>query len=357
MQIASGMAETAESEPGAPVPKDQIDPEMVKLSRTRAKIGVVTAAGMVFLCGLFLLRINPDRKFGGAGAPEKVAVADVVDGKIGAESYISIDGTAEPLMAHAIRATTAKGTQGLRVVPLRGTGDRMWLVITGDGWDQPQLKGYTGRLRKLGDLSIAATVNAYADSHPMPVFATADATRAGAATGQVATVTGETVTVHDADRVAFDRADRDAAVIVVTFNDKLPSAAAWSTALATAGIEIHGQWRTIGELTRFDVAMPDAVAALTDKLAKANLWAARIEPVVHHDETTWSAFKSAPPANADLVGLYVTHAIPGDAYALITNEKPEDYWYVMPVTVVVAVIGLLFAWALVRAVKRDVLQA
>jgi len=163
--------------------------------------------------------------------------------------------------------------------------------------------------------------------------------------------------VHDGDRVAFDRIDRDAAVIAVTFNEKLPSPAAWATALADAGIQVHGQWRTIGELTRFDVAMPDAVAQLTDELAKANLWAARIEPVTHHDDTTWGAFKTAPPANIDLVGLYVVRAIPSDAYALITSERPEDYWYVLPVTVVVAAIGLLFAWALVRAVKRYMLQA
>jgi len=180
MQIASAMAESAENEPGAPVPKDQIDPELIKLSRPRAKIGVVTAAGILFLCALFLLRINPDRKFGGAGAePDKVAVADVLAGNVTTERYVSIDGTAEPLMSHAIRATAAKGTRGLRIVPLRGTGDRMWLAISGDGWEAPQLKGYTGRLRRLADLSFAPATYAYAENHPMPVFATADAVRAG----------------------------------------------------------------------------------------------------------------------------------------------------------------------------------
>ena len=49
--------------------------------------------------------------------------------------------------------------------------------------------------------------------------------------------------------------------------------------------------------------------------------------------------------------------IPSDAYALITGEHPEDYWYVLPVTILLAAIGLLFAWALVRAVKRDLLPA
>jgi hypothetical protein len=97
----------------------------------------------------------------------------------------------------------------------------------------------------------------------------------------------------------------------------------------------------------------------------AGLWAARVDPVTRHYETTWAALRGSSPAGfsidhatvpdaqLDLVGLYVARAIPGDAYALVTDEQPAQYWYVLPVTVAVAAIGLLFAWALVRAVKRD----
>ena len=66
---------------------------------------------------------------------------------------------------------------------------------------------------------------------------------------------------------------------------------------------------------------------------------------------------TVPDAQVDLVGLYVERAIPSGAYALITGEKPEDYWYVMPVVLAVAAIALLFAWALVRAIRRDLLPA
>jgi hypothetical protein len=62
-----------------------------------------------------------------------------------------------------------------------------------------------------------------------------------------------------------------------------------------------------------------------------------------------------PDAELDLVGLYVPRGIPDGAYALITGETPADYWYVLPVTIVVGLIALLFAWALVRAIKRDLL--
>ena len=64
-----------------------------------------------------------------------------------------------------------------------------------------------------------------------------------------------------------------------------------------------------------------------------------------------------PDAQADLIGLYVERSIPSGAYALITGERPEDYWYVLPISVALLGVGLVFAWALVRAVKRDLLTA
>ncbi len=367
MPISAVMAGSDESEEGAPVPKDKIDPDLVKLSRPRPRIGVVTAAGIVFLSVLFLLRINGDRKFSGsADKPEHVAVADVAAGKVAADRYISLDAPAEPLMARAMRAAGSPGALGLRVAPVRGTSEKLWLVLPGDGWEPPQLAGYTGRLRKLADLPFWAAVRDYAAAHPQPVFAAASAVRSGFATGQVSTVTGDTVQLHDSDRVAFEVIEPDVAVIVATLEDRLPDAAAWTKALTDAGITPTGV-QPGTDVARFQVAAPNAVAMLTDKLQQAELWAARVEPVTHHHETTWGEVKGSSPAGfvakgavipdaqLDLVGLYVSRAIPSDAYALITGEKPDDYWYVLPVTIIVAVIGLLFAWALVRAVKRDLL--
>ncbi|MBA2543249.1 MAG: hypothetical protein H0V17_26645, partial [Deltaproteobacteria bacterium] len=103
------------------------------------------------------------------------------------------------------------------------------------------------------------------------------------------------------------------------------------------------------------------------KLEAAELWAARVEPVTRHRAGTWGELKKSgadglvlggavtPDAQVDLVGIFVSKPIPEDAYALITNEIPQDYWYVLPITIALAGIGLLFAWALVRAIRRDLL--
>ncbi len=357
------MAEST-PEPGAPIPKDAVDPELIKLSRPRPKVGVITAAGLVFLSVFFLWRLNPDRRFSGAGdAPQKVQVSDVLAGKVDTDAFVALE--AEPLMAHAIRATVAKGNPGLRVAPARGTGERLWIVLDGDGYNPPTLGPYTGRLRKLSELPFATTIGDYAHAHPRPVFASASAVRAGLASGKVATVAGETVTVGANDKVAFDVVDPSTVRIVCAINERMPNAAAWTKALAAAGITPNGAPTATTEQVTYEAA--GSVSELTTKLQAASLWAARVDPVTRHYDTTWGALAGSSPAGftvngttipdaeLDLVGMYVARGIPGDAYALLTDEKPADYWYVLPVAIALGVIALLFAWVLVRAVKRDLI--
>src|ERR1041384_5774575 len=105
-------------DPGAPIARDQIDPDIVKLARTRPKIGIITAAGVVFLCIVFLVRLNPDRRFAGsASEPAPATVAAVLAGKVDTDKLVRV--AAEPLVSQAIRATNSKASLGLRVVPVR----------------------------------------------------------------------------------------------------------------------------------------------------------------------------------------------------------------------------------------------
>jgi hypothetical protein len=379
MTVASLMAETtppspaaapsvADRDPGAPIARDAIDPELVKLARQRPRVGIITAAGLVFLAILFLIRLDPDRRFAGSGAqPAAATVPDILAGKVGTEQLVSV--TAEPLVSSAIRITPAKGTSGLRLVPARGTADRLWLVTSGDGWDRPQLAGHVGRLRKLDDLAVAAAAHGYADQHPRPVFASAAAVRAGFASGRVATVAGDALALADGDAVALDTVDPGAATIAAAFNDRLPDTAAWRAALAGAGLTptTTGAPDTALGQVRFTVAA--SVSATTARLEAARIWAARVEPITRHFQTTWATLRRSPPAGLDvggtilpddqidLVGLYIARGIPAGAYALVTGESPDDYWYVMPITIALAAIVIVFAWALIRAIRRDLLPA
>jgi len=358
------MAESG-SEEGAPIPKDALDPELIKLKRARPKIGVITSAGVVFLAAFSLIKLNPDRRFGGADAePTRVTVSDVLAGNVGMDRYVTIQ--AEPMVSHAIRVTLAKGNTGYRVAPVRATDDKLWLVVPGDGWETPSNFSYTGRLRNLSDLPIHHAVSDYADDHPRPQFATAKALRAGFTGGSVATVGGGSVKPTDSDQVAFDIIDPNASLIVASHVERLPDATAWTKALDAAQITPVSTKPGV-EQVRFEVAAP--VAEVAAKLEHAGLVAAHVEPMTKHYATTWSALRTSPPSGftmgsatipdsqVDLAGLYVGRGIPSDAYALITDERPADYWYVLPIAIAVAAIGLVFAWALVRAVRRDLLPA
>lgn len=350
MTNVSVMAESAQPDVGAPVAKDAIDPELVKLSRKRPTIGVITAAGLVFLCVGFLIKLGPDRRFGmGRETAQPAAIADVLNGKISDDSYISIE--AQPLVAHAIRTAANEGGLGMRMVPARGTDDRLWIAIGGDGWDAPAQGTYKGRLRPLDKLAVADAMRSFIEQHPRPVFATAAAVKA--ATDKVAIVGGGTVSVADGDKVAYDIVDSSKAIIVGALNDNHPNPAAWKRELAAAGIVVD-DGKADTEQVKFEISMPDAVKAVSAKLETAKLFP-RVEPVITHRDAKWGDLKTASLVDVDLVGLYVQRSIPSDAYALITTDDPKDYWYMLPITIGVALIGLVFAWALVRAVRRDLL--
>jgi hypothetical protein len=202
------------------------------------------------------------------------------------------------------------------------------------------------------------------------MFATAKALRAGFAGGSVATVGGGTIKPADGDQVAFDIIDPNASLVVASYVERLPDATAWAKALDAAQIAPTST-KPGTEQVRFEVAAPAAEVAA--KLEHAGLVAAHAEAMPKHYTTTWATLRTSPPSGlivtsttgtatipdeqVDLVGLYVGRGVPSDAYALITDERPTDYWYVLPIAVAVAVIGLIFAWALVRAVRRDLLPA
>jgi hypothetical protein len=340
---------------GAPIPKDEIDPALVKLGRTRLRIGIVTALGVAALCAYLVVRLGPDRRFGGQSTrPVAVTAADIVSGAVDDDAFVEITG--EPLAAHAIRSVIHRGDAGLRVVPVRGTADQVWLAIDGDDWAPPAADGhYTGRLRKLDALKLADSVRAYAAENPRPVIATAAAARAALAGAPLETADGSTLRPAPTDRVAFDVRQPARAVVIVAFNERHPTLASWIESFAAASfpakpIAAKPSDESLGQ-ARFEVPLP--VAAATEQLAAAKLWAARVEPIVDRRQTTWGELAGVLPDHVDFVGVFARHAIPDAAWVVVATDRPEHYWYVIWITVALALIGLLFAWALVLAVRRD----
>jgi hypothetical protein len=358
--------------PTPPIPKDAIDPELVRLRRPRPQIGAVTAISVVIFCAYVAVRLAGDRRFGGEpDAARDVPVADVVAGKVPLDAHVAV--TARLERTAAVRAQPSPAHPGLRLAPVLGTADALWLALPGDGRSEPASEArYAGRLYELDELHIAEPVVAWL-ARPHPHFATgAELQRARLASadgGTLATVTGSELTVRGDTPVEIEVADPAAATVTATLNDRFPDAAAWTAALEKAGVLAAGA-RPVRETATgpvYDVRGPDAVADATRKVDAAGLGGARVDPVTTRHLAPWRELAATaagvtvpgatlPWSAIDVAAVWLPRVPPPGARVLVVGEVPAQYWYVMPIYVAVIVFGLLFAWAAIRAVKRDFIK-
>jgi len=365
-------ADAPARDPGAPIGKDEIDPDLVSLRRAAPKVGIVTAAAVVLLCVVLMIRMRHDFTFSRSGdAAKVVTVTDVVAGKIAVDSYVTIDAPLD--RDAAIRTRVTESNAGTRVVPVVGTGDMLWVAISGDPWSPyAHDEKLTGRLRPLADVKFAGAVAGYLAKSPPPSFVTGaelKKARLGKAT-ELALVGGGTVTPRDADDIEISVADPGAAMVIAAFNPRLPDVKAWTEALVSAKVLDPGTAGTqpaavTDETARWEVRAPDAVAAITRTLESAQLWGARVEPSatryrvpwkdLHADEAGVQLPTTALPWSAiDVVAVWAPRPVPAGARVLLVGESPAGYWYLTWVYVGLALFAALFTWALARGVRQEI---
>jgi len=364
----------AKREVGAPVPKDEIDPELVSLRGPRAKVGAITALAIVVVCCVYLVRLFGDLVFARGSEPQPVKVSDVIAGNVSGNDLVEVRG-AQLERSAAVRVRTGAGDPGLRVAPVAGTHDMMWIAVSGDP-DAPYLDGrYVGRVHETSSGPLGAAMREYLDT-PQPRFVTgAELQRARLASadgGGMKTVDNEPITARADTPIELGVVDPGAAKVVVAFTDKLKEPKAWGDALAAAGVIASGtapsESDKVGATWILHTGTADAVAATEAKLDKASLWATRVEAISVQRKASWKELGATPTgltigdANlswsaVDVAAVWVPRPLPDGARVLVADERPGDYKLVQPLYVALALIGLLFAWALWRAVKRDWLPA
>jgi hypothetical protein len=372
MRTTNAMADRspppAKRDPGAPVGKDEIDPELVSLRGPRAKIGAISALAIFAVCAIYLLRLAGDFAFSRHDDhPRDVKVADVVAGNVGTDEMIAITTPLE--RSAAVRLRTGAGDPGVRVSPVVGADDKLWVALPGDGWE-PAIDGrYWGRLHRFDSGPMGPALRDAAEA-PQPRFVTGAELRRALATGKtggnLAAITGPAITATGDTPIELDVIDPNAALVVTTYIERLKGASEWTDALAKAGVIAPGTApATTGtDHAAWEVHGPAAVADAEKKLQAAQLWATRVDPVTVQKKAAWSQVASAgdqitidgatlPWSAVDVAALWVARPLPDGAYVLVVDEKPSDYWAVKPLYIALAVLGLLFAWALWRAVRRD----
>ena len=359
-----------DAEPGAPVPKDAIDPELVSL-RPRTQVGLITALSVVVFCVYLALRLWPDFEFAGEGAAREVTVAEVRDNRLADQSFVKLRADLE--RAGAVRVRVSKGVPGLRVVPVVGGGDRVWVVLDGDGWSSPRAEpSYTGRLRRLDTLPFEEPFLAQVRAHPHPRFITALDLRQGREAGDQVTLTavsGDTFAIEPDDEVEIVVPDPDAATVAASFGERLPDAEAWSTALAAIGLVAPGAQpaKRDDQQAWFDVRRPGALADTAKILQDAGLWGARVESVTREYRAGWRAVRvdetgvtlggaHLPWSAVDVVAVHAARPLVDNPWIVIVGDAPGNYWYVRPLYVLIALFGVLFTWALIRTARRELLS-
>lgn len=356
---------TAPAEPGAPVPRDALDPELINL-RPRRQVGILTAAAVVVFCAHLGYRLRHDLAFAGEpSTPRPTTVAEVLAGRVGAESHVAIAGDVE--RAATVRITEGRGWYGLRVAPALGGGDRVWFALDGDGWIEPRAgEPLAGRLRRLSALPFDAPLRRYWREHPVARFVSGAELRArgAAAGGELTAVTGDGFTARGQDLVTLERVDPDAVTLVGPLGSELADGAAWAAQLAAAGLVAAGATPTRADAREvaFEVARGGILGAAREAQRGAGLPGLRVEPRTLALRAPLAELGLAPDAltiagarvpwaEVDVVRLDTPRPLAGDPWVVVADEHPGDYWHVRPLFAALAGFGLLFAWALVRGVR------
>lgn len=377
---------------------NEIDPELISLPRSRARIGPLLALSVVVFSVYIMARIAGDLAFSRQG-PEPLEVpspAALLESEDHDNGFVRVP--AVPDRAAAARVTTSRASQGSRLAPVQGTDDRLWLMVDGNVWTAGirYEEVYTGRLRLIDDLPFAEELRSHVEQRPpAPRFIAPEAARASLAAGAstVALPSGDTVTLVADTPVQVYETAADRVLIEALATERLPDKATWAAALAELGLVAPdaepadgpmGTWvftaRIAGDVAHAgapggeagsagdsktptsviagDIA--DAIADIEAALLDAKLVTARVLPIESVHEATWGqladrdgalvvAGTGVPWAHISWLSASVPRHVPAGALVLIADEQPETYWYVLPLFVTLALAALLFLWALVRA--------
>jgi hypothetical protein len=353
--------------PGRRRGRDEVDPELLVLPRPRPRIGPLLALSVLVFCAYFLVRLRSDLVFAHSGAdPVQVKGAD---GVLAAEIDSYVELAAVPDRAATLRVYASDARDGHRLAPVVGTADRVWLLFGGSHWVESPVydEVVRGRVKLLGDLPFRDQLTEHLARTRLPRALDRDAALSalggGHATARVRDVAGDPVDVDASTPVTVLERTAGQARVTGFATDRHPDEKAWRAALEAAGVlapgaalesETDASWS-------FLVPAPQGPAPLAARLVGARLFGARAEPVDRVHRATWGGLKIE--GGALLVGAAAArvHAAsittilagsrrtaPADARVVVTTDRPDDYWHVTALYVVLCALALVFAWALWR---------
>lgn len=364
--------------PGRSRDRDEVDPELLSLPRPRPRVGPLLAVAVLAFCGYFLVRLRHDLTFSRQGDTPVQVVSPAQARAAESDSFVEVH--AVPDAVSLLQVFASEATDGHRLAPILGSHSQLWLMLPGSHWNGPPRDDeiYRGRLVRLGDLPFYDELSdKLAQMAPQPralgmaVVRAALVKHAGAAPGELGDVGGDPVDVAQGTQVTIHYTVPGQALVTGYATDDEHDAATWRAALEKAGIlppgaPLVGRAR---EAWTFQAPAPDGAAALSERLVSAKLLAAHAAPLEKTATARWDALSLAEGGGAlavaggpeqplpwsaiTAIAVPARTRAPADARVIITGEAPGDYWYVLPLYLVLGGVALLFLWALVRALVPD----
>lgn len=161
-EAAAGSAKPADGplEPGAPIPPDAVDPELIRLPMPLPRRHPGVAIAVLIVGVLLLYRLRTDLRY----ALQPTAATDIGDAASGLlsnqlqsalEKHLSLHGI--PDHRNGLAFELKGGRTRTQVFRLLGTGSRVFIATPVQG-QPPFVNSWSGRLRRFDDLSFAETL-------------------------------------------------------------------------------------------------------------------------------------------------------------------------------------------------------
>ena len=343
-------------------PGDDVDPELVTLSRPPPRLGLVFVACVLFLCSYAVFTLWPDMMFS-LQDNEPTAIESpraLTSDRLG--SFVKVP--AVPDRSAPIHIEGDKDS-GYRLVPLMTTSGRVWLRVTGKSFfaDPHEDEVYRGRLRRLDDLAYADQLRAVTRDNPVPWVV-----RPEAVTGadQVTTATGDSIQVAPSAPVTVRERVRGEVIVTFAPTDRLTSRDDAQAVLDEAGLALMegaSPEAAYPDAWTFAVKAPDGADEVRAALSQAGYFGVEVTTRSQEHEGIWSQLRRGATSvtlgetsidleDIESIVVMAHRDIPAEALVLVTEEIPEEYWWVAVLCLILGGIALFMFWTLVRIVRN-----
>ncbi len=347
---------------------ESVDPELLRLPKLAIRVGWLLALSVTVFSAYIAYGLRFDWHFAGVSSnPVELSSPNELS-KQAVESYYQVSGRIDA--SALLRVSDSGSSLGQRLVPFDGTSREIWLVTDGDPWTASEAKDatYTGRLRHLADMPFAAELHQYLRTESLESeVATSQALKKTISENadKIVTLRGNTLPVSEKTQVYLDEEEPDSALLSVWPTSKYPDETSWRAALLEAGF-LPKSARPTNETPSgwsYKIPAPNGHEAINAKLVEAKFFTVWARPSIQNHQIPWMELQASTdkiiiPTHSipwkNLVGIRIetpASPVPKSAKVLLLHQSPEDYWYVRPITILLALGAALFAWATLVALR------